>query len=330
MGSWVIAIKKWSMRRLGIPEVKANTKYEEERKRRDDGLFFDSLFRLVSLVGQDELEVQHLDSRHHFFMAVLEAGPYAIITSIVALSWAVAFGQSVALPAGIVAALVIVTVIGFNRLDLEVESALVNAKLNLGLVRERHAFRDAEVKEALLDYNASGKLSYFSAGFPISFRAMPELKDMVRGWMPEQDREVARNLQYKHPGTCELMKSLEADAWAYFDGTERFFKRVSEIIGSEIKEGEREATAWGLLFCMTHRIGSVEAVQTEAQSKRISDDEARRLRYLFDHGNRVYLSDDGLKQMSSEVEGQRASCESLVKAIAREIAILYGTPKRQV
>lgn len=324
------------MRWLGIPEIELErvTRAQNERV---DGIFFADLERLEDLRTLYLLDLQHLESRHQFFMAIVEAGPYAIITSIVALGWALASEESVIAPTAAISVILAALVTLCNRLDNPVENSMVKARLDLNRINERYSIREKEVQDAFEVYNTDNTV-YFSGYLSINFTGyLPNYKSMIQNWIPDRDSQTVRNMRHRHPDTFGSMESLEKTACEFFDGVEQFRRMVHSLLEEKTddkKIGDHNKVEWldeigrALIYCICSNIGNPDDIKKGEISGEVNPEMSRTLGRVFDHGYGTYLDDEALKRIANETDLHRKSAYKLAGDIRREISTLYSGKKR--
>ncbi len=329
-------IKKHFMQWLGIPEIELERAARTPNERVDQ-IFLADLGTLESLRTLYLVDLQHLESRHQFLMAIVEAGPYAVITSIVALGWALASEETVIAPTAAIAVILSALVVLCNRLDNPVEGSMVKAKLGLSRIDERYSIREKEVQDAYEKYNTS-KTVYFDGFFSISFtKHISGLKGMVQNWIPNRDSQIVRNMRHRHPDTFRSMEDLEKASLKFFDGAEQFRKMIhllltdkidEKMIGDHNKEEWLDEIARALIHCISKNIRNSDDLKKGEIRGEIDPQMAISLRRIFSCGYDALLDNEDLKKVALDTEHHRISAGQLAADIGREISTLYGGEKR--
>jgi hypothetical protein len=321
------------MRLLGIQEI------EHERaigNARADGIFVADLETLERLRTTYHVDLQHLESRHQFFMAIVEAGPYAIITSVVALGWALASEETVIAPTAAIAVILAVLVALCNRLDNAVENSMVKAKLGLSRINERYSIRERDVEAAYEEYNMS-RATYLDGYLSVNpSRYLDNYRTVIQNLIPSRDGQLARNMKYRHPDTFRLMEDLEKTAIEYFDCEERFRRKARSLMEdmTDEKTGGRKTEEWldetarVLIYCLNNSIHDTDDMKRGMTSRRIDRGWTPDVARIFAYGYGSCLDDQDLKEIAHEMELHRESAARLAANIGREISVLYSGKKR--
>lgn len=317
---------------LGIPVIEPIQSDSEE----PDWVFRANLRDLELLRWKNQIDMEHLQSRHEYLGAVVKAGPYAMISSIVAVGWVVLVGElTTIIPLSAIASLVILLVVACNRLANEAEKTIGVTKLISYWVDERYGVRQEEVKAAVLKAKSKAPdifKSYFHIQFSRSFPEGP--RKQIQIMLPDAKSLKYTNMGYRHPTTFDIITRLRDTTNQFIDAIEGWREEVERKVephvkstpdqDSETKEREIDDRSQSLIYCLTENLLKKSQVELHQEQGKVNSDWAEHLALIFKPPYNSLLNDGELKTKATEIEKLREEGANLKDELSREVSVLYG------
>ena len=316
---------------LGIPIIEPNRIDSDE----PDAVFRANLEDLMLLRSKIKVDMHHLQSRHEFLSAVVKAGPYAIISSIVAVGWVVLTGElTTTVPLVAIASLVILLVVGCNRLANEAEITIGVWELDSAVVDERCKVRQEEVKAAILKANSKAP-DIFKGYFNISFnRSFPEgPRKQIEIMLPDAKSVRYINMRYRHPMTFDIITRLRDTTNQFIDTIEDWRNEVERRAEPHVKstpgqdpdakEREIDDISRSLIYCLTENLLEKSQLDLHQENRKINSDWGKYLAVIFNPSYHSLLEDEELKAKATEIEKLRKEGANLKDELSREVSVLY-------
>lgn len=323
-------LRKYLFGILGIPVIEPNRIDSEE----PDGVFRANLKDIEILREKIQIDMRHLKSRHEYLGAVVKAGPYAIISSIVAVGWVVLTGElTTTVPLLAIASLVILLVVACNRLANEAEVAISIMELDSARVDERYRVRQEEVK-ATIKKAITKVPNLFESYFHISFNreSHDQYRRPLQIMLPDSKSHIYISMKYRHPNSERIMTKLRDTASEFIDVIEEWREEVERKAKPHIKstldedseEREIDDLSRSLIYCLTENLLKESQVELHQGEGKINSDWAKYLAIIFKTPYDSLLNDGELKTKATEMEKLRKEGAKLKDELSREVSVLYG------
>ncbi|MEW5748478.1 MAG: hypothetical protein AB1793_06830 [Candidatus Thermoplasmatota archaeon] len=317
---------------FGIPMIKL----PEDRMGESDRIYRAGLETLEADREIKEIDLHHLQSRLEILNAVIKAGPYAIMSSFVAAGWAVLSGESTALNSLLLlAAFIVMLVVGCNRKAKEAETTLGTLKLNKNKTEERYRVREEEVKaDAQKAKDAASDVfdHYFRVTFSREF--FDQQRKTAHSMLPESTSLRSTNLAFRHKECFRLATELKKKTIEFIDCAEAWRSLVGSMVKSiqpgapHLDPGDQERRvdefSRSLIFCISENIVKPTQIGPVLDRKKIDGSFIKGITTVLEPPIRSLLEDPGLKAKARELEGLMTTGAELKRSLLREVSVLYG------
>jgi len=317
-----------------VLEVKPRTVSPKEEEKAD-GVFFWGLERLARERTVYNIDLEHLNSKRTFYMALAQATPYALVSTVVAFMWALVTNRDLAVyPLAVALGISALFLLCRKEIGWLNQLIAVN-RIDINRINERFEVRENQTRSGFLE--CKSKLSdYFSSYYCISFdrEAGTRMEKVLATWIAPPDIQKTRDMEYAHPGLFNAMNDLVKKSGLYFKEIAKFRARVIALISQKgLKSAQPEANSefWatevarGLMIIINSGFRSISDINEAEASKILDKSQAEGLRSVFRQYCDAMLGDPNLNQLAQSSEKLRIEAKTLRDDIVQTIEMLYGT-----
>jgi hypothetical protein len=300
---------------------------------RTDDVFYWDLDRLAKERTTYCIGMEHLASKRSFYLALAQATPYALTSTVVAFMWALVTNRDLAIYPFLVAGAIAAFFFHCRREIRWLNQLVATQRIDIDRINERFAVRESQARSGFRDYRDK-MVNYYDGYYSVSFdKSLPRSNIVaISGWIPPAELQETKDMMVLHPTLFMSMQDLESTSKDFVNDVAKFRDRVGDVItqsGLRSSRPSADPDVWrngmaqGLIVMIAGGMSSITDIDDAETTGKVGKSAAENLRDIFHEKCQGLLNDPELKRLAKSAEEARIKAKRGYVDIRRTIDMLY-------